>query len=98
MDEAEILCNDLGHRKSSAAAGAVVEPVRPDIEGGAFLFKNGCWLAPNKLASNEAEMVAVIRQVEVGKLSREEEPAKWLMASSESISEGQSVTSLMSSM
>ena len=48
----------------------------------AFLFKNGYRLEPE-----EAEMVAVIRQVAAGDLGREE-LAEWLEANSEPISEG----------
>ena len=47
----------------------------------AFLFKNDYRLEPE-----EAEMVAVIRQVAAGKLGREE-LAEWLEANSEPISE-----------
>jgi len=47
----------------------------------AFLFKNGYRLEPE-----EAEMVAVIRQVAAGELGREEF-AEWLAANSEPISE-----------
>jgi death-on-curing protein len=48
----------------------------------AFLFKNGYRLDPE-----EAETVAVIRQVAAGELDREE-LAQWLEANSEPVSEG----------
>jgi len=48
----------------------------------AFLFKNGYRLVPE-----EAETVAVIRQVAAGELGREE-LAEWLEANSEPVSEG----------
>ena len=48
----------------------------------AFLFKNGYRLEPE-----EAETVAVIRQVAAGELGRKE-LAEWLKANSEPISEG----------